>query len=79
MTAAIKKPMTQKQFDAFVSLAFNIGNSAFAKSSVVRNFNNGDKAAAAASFMLWTKAGGKIAQGLVNRRHSEMAQFLEAA
>lgn len=73
--AAIKRPMTQNQFDAFVSLAFNIGIGAFSKSSVARRFNAGDAAGAAAAFMLWTKAGGRVLQGLVNRRHSEMAQF----
>lgn len=72
---AIKRPMTQAQFDAMVSLAFNIGLGAFAKSSVVRRFNAGDTAGAAAAFMLWVKAGGRVLPGLVKRRHSEVAQF----
>lgn len=78
VSAAIKRPMTQKKFDAFVSLAFNIGVAAFANSSVARRFNAGDVAGASAAFMLWTKAGGRTVQGLVTRRHSEMAQFAEA-
>lgn len=72
---AITRPMTQNQFDALVSLAFNIGLGAFAKSSVVRRFNAGDIDGAARSFLLWNKAGGRVIPGLVKRRESEKAQF----
>jgi len=73
--AAITKPMTQDQFDAMVSLCYNIGPFAFKRSSVVRHFNNGNIAKAGDSFLLWNKAGGKIVQGLVNRRKKERLQF----
>lgn len=73
---AITEPMAQHEFEAFVSLAFNIGGGAFAKSTVARKFNAGDKPGAADAFLMWNKAGGKVVQGLVNRRESERAQFL---
>jgi lysozyme len=73
---AISVPMEQHEFDAMVSLCFNIGPGNFAKSSVVREFNAGDKPAAADAFLMWNKAGGKVLQGLVTRRKSERAQFL---
>lgn len=66
---------TQNQFDAMVSLAFNIGLRNFGKSSVVSRFNRGDDAGAAAAFLMWTKAGGRELPGLVKRRRVEMKLF----
>lgn len=73
---AITRPMAQHEFDAMVSLCFNIGANAFKGSSVVRRFNEGDKRQAADAFRMWNKAGGKVVKGLVNRRESEREQFL---
>ena len=69
-------PMTQNQFDAMVLLCYNIGESGFARSSVVRNFNAGNLRKAADSFLLWNKAGGKVSKGLTNRRQKERNLFL---
>ena len=73
---SILLPMTQNQFDAMVLLCYNIGESGFARSSVVRNFNAGNLQKAADSFLLWNKAGGRVVQGLVNRRNKERSLFL---
>lgn len=75
---AITRPMTQPQFDALTSLCYNIGPGALAGSSVVRRFNEGNITGAADAFLMWTKAGGKELQGLVNRRHDERRMFLTA-
>jgi len=69
-------PTSQNQFDAMVCLAFNIGVSAFRKSSVLREHCKPDYTRAADSFLLWNKAGGKILQGLVRRRKAERALYL---
>ena len=69
-------PATQNQFDAMVLLCYNIGESGFARSSVVRNFNAGNLQEAADSFLLWNKAGGKVSKGLTNRRQKERNLFL---
>ena len=77
--AAVEKtcPETEQcQFDACVSLAYNIGPAAFAKSSVVRLHNLKRYAEAAQAFMLWNKAGGKVLRGLERRREAERALFL---
>ena len=58
--AAIKRPMAQGQFDAMVSLAFNIGLGAFRSSSVARAFNRGQVPLAANAFRLWVRAGGNV-------------------
>ena len=73
---AILPTMVQNQFDAMVLLCYNIGESGFARSSVVRNFNAGNLQKAADSFLLWNKAGGKVVRGLVNRRNIERTLFL---
>ena len=77
VSKACKRLPTQNQFDAMVSLCFNIGQGAFAISSVVRNFNAGNLRAAAESFMMWVKDNGKVIPGLVKRRELEKALFLK--
>lgn len=64
-------PTTQNQFDAMVSLAFNIGLGAFEKSSVLRYHSRGDYLKAEASFGLWNKQAGKVLNGLTKRRAAE--------
>lgn len=76
--AAVNAKPTQNQFDAMVSLAYNIGAGAFTESTLVRKFNKGDVQGAASEFLRWTKAGGKEVQGLVRRRHKERDHFLGA-
>lgn len=68
--------LTQNEFDACVSLAFNIGTGAFAKSTVAKRLIAGDHDGAAEAILMWNKAGGRIVQGLVNRREKERALFL---
>ena len=67
---------TQHQFDAMVSLMFNIGPANFAKSSVLANHIHGRPTNAAAAFVLWNKAAGKVMAGLTNRRQAEAALYL---
>ena len=74
---ALARPPTQHQFDAMVSLAYNIGVGNFARSSVVRFFNAGFLDKSAAAFLMWTKAAGKTLPGLVKRRNAEREHFLK--
>jgi len=76
---AITAPINENEWGAFVSLAYNIGPSAFKRSSALRHFNAGDKAKAANSILLWNKAGGKVLAGLVRRRAAERELFLSHA
>lgn len=73
---AIKKTMNENEYAAMVSLCYNIGPGAFAKSSVVKFFNAGKKQEAANAFGKWIKANKKILPGLVRRRAAETALFL---
>lgn len=80
--ATVKRPLTQRQLDACVSLAFNIGvgQQGFAGSTVVKRLNAGDPRGAADAFLMWNKAtiGGKLKEvpGLTRRRKAERAHFL---
>ncbi|WP_440264709.1 glycoside hydrolase family protein [Duodenibacillus massiliensis] len=75
---AVKVPLTQKQYDALVHLAFNIGTEAFKSSTVVKRLNAGDMEGAKAAWGRFVKAGGKTVKGLVNRREAEISDFFGA-
>jgi lysozyme len=73
---AVKHPLTQNQFDACVSLCWNIGPTNFKHSSVVRHINEGRMQEAADSFLAWDKAAHHVMAGLHRRREQERGQFL---
>ncbi len=68
--------LTQNQFDALVDFAFNIGAAKLANSTLLREINAGNFAAAAAQFPLWCHAGGVVLAGLLERRKAAQALFL---
>ena len=67
---------SQGQFDALVSFAFNVGLGNLQRSSLRMKHNRGDFEEAADEFMKWSKAGGKVLKGLVNRRLDEQRLYL---
>lgn len=75
VSAAVKVPVTQNQFDALVSFSFNVGVGAFQKSTLLRLLNVGNYAGAANEFAKWNKSGGKVLAGLTRRRAEEAAMF----
>lgn len=73
----IKVNVTQNQFDALISLVFNIGARAFSTSTLLRLLNQGEYTAAANQFIRWKTSNGKELLGLVRRRRAEMELFLK--
>jgi lysozyme len=73
---ALTRNATENEFGAMVSLAYNIGPGAFKRSTVLREFNAGNKQAAADAFRMWNKAGGAVLRGLTRRREAERNLFL---
>lgn len=71
-----KVKLTQGQFDALVSFAYNVGSRALSTSTLLRKLNDGDVNGAADEFLRWNKAGGKVLNGLTSRREAERALFL---
>jgi lysozyme len=72
----ITVPLTQGQFDALVSFAFNLGLGTLQKSTLRQKLNRGDKDGAITSLLKYNKAGGKVLKGLDLRRKSEAALFM---
>lgn len=79
-------PLSQNQFDALVSFAFNVGldedaddiAEGLGDSTLLERLNSGNYAGAAAELPKWRFAGGKSLRGLERRRAAEMALFMEA-
>jgi len=78
--AAVNRLVTveinQNEFDALVSFAYNCGEGALARSSILKCLNADDRAGAARGFALWNRGGGRVLPGLVRRRRDEAAMFL---
>lgn len=72
----IPNPLTQGQFDACVSFAFNVGLGTLQRSTFRQKVLRGEKDAAIASLLQYCKAGGKVLRGLENRRKDEAALFI---
>ena len=72
---SVKVKLSQAQFDALISFAFNVGNGAFRDSTLLRLLNQGDYGSVPAQLDRWTKAGGRTLPGLVRRRKAEGALF----
>jgi lysozyme len=82
LQANIKKlilvPVTQNQLDSLTSLAYNIGSTAFAESTLLEMLNAGKpKIQVADQFLRWNKVKKVVNQGLVNRRLKERELFLK--
>lgn len=71
VNSAVKVSLAQNEFDALVSFCFNIGPGGFARSTVVKRLNAGDKHGAAEAMMMWNKP-----PEIIGRRKSEKSQFL---
>lgn len=69
-------PLSDNQLGALVSFVYNIGQNAFARSTLLRKLNSGDYLGAANEFSRWNKANGKILNGLIKRRAAERELFL---
>ena len=73
----ITVPLLPWQFDAFVSLNYNIGPGNFRRSSARRYANLGAHGRVPERIKLWNRAGGRVVRGLVLRRQSEADLYAE--
>lgn len=77
----VQASLTQNQFDALVSFVFNVGRTAFMRSTLLASLNGGRFDVAASEFLKWnkvTKNGEKVEMpGLTNRRADEQSLFLK--
>jgi lysozyme len=64
--------INQNQFNALVSFAYNVGTGNFSSSTLLKKVNtNPDDLTIKDEFLRWNKAGGKVLNGLTNRRNEE--------
>jgi lysozyme len=68
---AITAPMTQNEYDAFVSICFNIGQTGFTNATFVHRFNDGDKHGCAEGILWWDQPA-----SIIPRRQGEHIQFM---
>lgn len=73
----VKVPLSQNQFDALVSFIYNVGETQFSRSTLLRKLNEGfNKNIVADELLKWVYAGGEVSEGLKNRRNKERELFL---
>lgn len=75
----VRVPMFQHEYDAYVSLAYNIGPGAFCSSTLVRKLNAGDYVGACREILRWDKFKGRPLRGLTLRRESEYRRCIGEA
>lgn len=73
----VTKPLTVNQEAALASFVFNLGETQFAKSTLLRKIREGDEIGAALEFTKWHHVGQKPLKGLLRRRLDEAALFLK--
>ena len=70
--ALIKSNVSENNFSALVSFAYNVGMGNFQRSTLLRKVNANPKdPSIRAEFMKWTRANDKVLNGLVRRREAE--------
>ena len=77
MSACIKVPISQGEFDAYTSFTYNVGVHAFCTSTLVVKLNSGDYEGACKELLKWDHAGGKVYPGLTRRRQEEFKKCSE--
>lgn len=76
VSSLITSPTTQGQFDAMVSLAYNIGLGNFGKSTLLKKHNARCYTCAADQFRVWNRANGRVMNGLTKRRADERQVYM---
>lgn len=76
LSGAIRVPVTEGQFVALIDFAYNCGEGALRRSTLLKLLNAGKVVNAGYEFRRWTRAGGIELPGLVRRREAEKKIFL---
>jgi lysozyme len=75
VSKVLQVELNQNQYDALISIAYNLKGGIYKAPTLMRHINNQDWAAASKAFMLYTGAGKKKIKGLINRRNDEVKLF----
>ena len=74
--SCVTVPLSQNEYDVYISLSYNIGANAFCKSTLVNKLNNGDYIGACNQILRWNQFKGKPLAGLTKRRQEEHKKCL---
>ncbi len=74
--SCVKVPLHQYEYDAYTSLAYNIGSGAFCRSTLVRLLNQQKYDEACKQILRWDFFKGKPLRGLTIRREKEYKQCI---
>lgn len=77
LARCIRVPISQNEYDSYLSFTYNVGVGSFCKSTLVKKLNAGDYEGACSELLKWTKAGGRVLPGLVKRRQEEYKLCME--
>ena len=72
----VKVPLHQHEYDAYISLSYNIGSSAFCGSTLVRLLNQEQYEEACRQILRWDRFKGQPLRGLTIRREAEFKQCM---
>lgn len=75
VNTSVTVPLSQNQFDALVSFAFNVGATAFQGSTLLSVLNQGNYDDVPSQMLRWNRAGGRVLRGLTRRRTAEGELF----
>ena len=73
----VRVPLSQPEYDAYTSFIFNAGETNFARSTMLRKLNAGDRRGACNEFPKWVYANKKVMNGLIKRRYDEQTLCLK--
>lgn len=71
MMRHVKVPISDYEQIAYTSFIWNLGETNWRNSTLLKKLNRGDHVGACAELLRWDKAGGKVVKGLTNRRQAE--------
>lgn len=71
LKACVTVPLHQHEYDAYISLSYNIGSGAFCRSTLVKKLNAQDYAGACLEILKWDRFKGERLRGLTLRREKE--------
>jgi lysozyme len=72
----VKVPLHQYEYDAYISLSYNIGSAAFCSSTLVRLLNQERYEEACRQILRWDRFKGQPLRGLTIRREAEFKQCM---
>ena len=76
LKSCVTAPLHQHEYDAYISLSYNIGQTAFCSSTLARKLNAQDYEGACRQILRWDRFKGQPLPGLTKRRQDEFKRCM---